>query len=158
MHKNLYAYIYIYMCIYIYHYYHIYIDICNDKWCAGAGGDSARRGQRAGRIPPLLLYRLPQRRRQQWGPVLLFNLTSASVFEEILCFRSICTPWCFAMCNMIQVCSDFHWARVFITRTRPDEISSQSESKGDRVLLFALWAAPRMHVWENLAHKKLRPP
>ena len=27
------------------------------------------------------------------------------------------------MTNMIQVCSNFHWSRVFIINARPDEIS-----------------------------------
>ena len=37
-------------------------------------------------------------------------------------FRPICDRYCSTMTNMMQVCSNFHQARVFITITRPDEI------------------------------------
>ena len=39
-------------------------------------------------------------------------------------FRPICTRLCFAMTNVIQVCSNFDGARVFIINTRPGEILS----------------------------------
>ena len=36
--------------------------------------------------------------------------------------RPVCTRCCFRMTNMIQACSKFRWARIFISNTRPDEI------------------------------------
>ena len=35
------------------------------------------------------------------------------------------------MTNTIQVCSDFHWARVLVIDTRPDKIGASATSSGD---------------------------
>jgi len=37
-------------------------------------------------------------------------------------FAPVCTRCCLSMTNIIQVCSYFHWARVFIICTRPVEL------------------------------------
>jgi hypothetical protein len=53
------------------------------------------------------------------------NLITASSYDKYSVgpsIRPICTRCCFKMTDMIQVCSDFHQARAFITHTRPDEI------------------------------------
>ena len=42
---------------------------------------------------------------------------SAGIF-----IRPILTRCCFTIINMIQVCSNFHCARLFIVNVRPDEI------------------------------------
>ena len=58
------------------------------------------------------------------------NLTAASthgIYSVDPSIRPICTRCCFTMTHMIQVCGNFHCARVFITDTRPDEIAGQRE-------------------------------
>ena len=57
------------------------------------------------------------------------DLTAASIDDEYTVdpsIRPICTKYCLSMTNIIQVCSNFHWSRVCITRTRPDEIETPS--------------------------------
>ena len=60
------------------------------------------------------------------NPSSLDHLISVSIYGKYSVgpsFRPICTRCCFAMMNMIQRCSNIHWARVFITNTRLDKIS-----------------------------------
>ena len=45
------------------------------------------------------------------------ELIAASIYDKYsvgLSFQAICTRWCFAMTNMIQVCSDFYRTRIFV--------------------------------------------
>ena len=42
--------------------------------------------------------------------------------------RPICTRCCFTMTDMVQVCSNGHWARVFNTNIRADEIDGISSA------------------------------
>ena len=133
------------MYIYIYHYYHIYIDICNGKWSAGAGGDSARGGQRAGRIPPLLLYRLPQRRRQQWGLIThnvlikcfleVKSLTKSSTYYLLLLIKT--TSWRF--CGGLDILKPYlrFYYTDFLNNDANNEVlwfHPQREAAGARVL------------------------
>jgi hypothetical protein len=56
------------------------------------------------------------------------DLIAASIYNRYSqgpSIRSIHTIWCFTMIHMIQMCSVFHWARVFVINTRPDEISEK---------------------------------
>ena len=44
------------------------------------------------------------------------NLIAASIYDKYSVgpsIRPICTRCCFTITNMIQVCSNFHWSRVF---------------------------------------------
>ena len=53
------------------------------------------------------------------------DLIAGSIYDEYSVGPSIqpvCTTYCFTMTNMIQVCSNFHEARVFVLNSRRDEI------------------------------------
>ena len=67
------------------------------------------------------------------------NLIAAIIYDIYSVgpsMQPICTRRCFTISNMIQVCSNFHWTRVFILHTRLDEIPStfpQQWMRGTRV-------------------------
>ena len=53
------------------------------------------------------------------------DLIAASIHDKYSVspsIRPVYTRCCFTMTNMIQVCSIFYWARIFIMYTRPNEI------------------------------------
>ena len=53
------------------------------------------------------------------------DLIASGIYDEYSVgpsIRPICTRCCLTMTHMIQVCSNFHSARVLIIKTRPDEI------------------------------------
>ena len=57
---------------------------------------------------------------------------AASIFDEYSVSpstRPVFTRCCFTLANIIQVCSNFHEARAFITNTRPDEIGARTSRK-----------------------------
>ena len=59
------------------------------------------------------------------GAHTIIDLIAASIHDEYSVgpsIRRICTRCWFTMTSMIQVCSEFHWARVFIINTCPVEI------------------------------------
>ena len=65
------------------------------------------------------------------------DFIAASIYDKCSAgpsIRPICTRRCFTTTNMIQVCSNFHLARVFIINTRPDEILAGfgMQGQGDR--------------------------
>ena len=63
------------------------------------------------------------------------DLIPASIYDECSIgpsIRPFFTSCCFTMTNMIQVCSNFLWARVLITNARPDEIAPQEGVDGRR--------------------------
>ena len=77
------------------------------------------------------------------------DLIAASIYDEYSTgpsIRPICTRCCLTMTNVIQVCSNFHSARVFIANTRPDEITWRSErtrpSSGRRIRTEAPTPSP----------------
>ena len=58
------------------------------------------------------------------------NLIRTSIYDELSIgpsIQNVCTWCCFTMTNMIQVCGNFHWARVVIINTRSDEITCQEQ-------------------------------
>jgi len=53
------------------------------------------------------------------------DLTAASIHDRLSVgpsIQPICTRCCFTMTNMVQMCSNFHRVRVFVTNTSPDDI------------------------------------
>ena len=57
------------------------------------------------------------------------NLIAASIYDKYSIgpsTRPMGTRCCFKMTSLIQMCSNLHWARVFIVHTRPDEIVSKN--------------------------------
>ena len=59
--------------------------------------------------------------------------------------RPICARFCFTMTNMILVCSNFLWARIFFLNSHPDEIATR------RSLLtaFATLYQKRLHKYSS---------
>ena len=73
------------------------------------------------------------------------DLTAVSIYDKYSIgpsMRSMCTRCCFTMTNMMQVWSNFRWARVFIINTRPDEIDHKcvATAKDTR----KCWRTPRV--------------
>jgi len=61
------------------------------------------------------------------------------------CIRPVCDGSCFTLTKMIQMCSDFNGARVFIINSRPDEIAHF----GRRGRRFREWRSDRNILYQE---------
>ena len=83
------------------------------------------------------------------------DLIAASIYNKYSIGPSIRSIWnrcCLTMTDIVQVCSDFNFARAFIIKTRPDEIQDEATTANltavpNECQLFAVFGVEKVRLW-----------